>query len=136
MKYKGRKLPWLLNKAQYWFNRYIRMRDFGKMCVSCGSPKVVHASHFYPVGQYPSLRFNEKNVHGSCAYCNTFLYGNLHEYRKRIVSRIGHDGLDELDSLADLSRQKLHKWQRHEVIEILEKYRELSKKQENILKNQ
>ena len=134
-KYKGRSLSWLLNKAQYWFNRYIRLRDYGKPCISCDSTRVAHASHFYPVGQYPSLRFNEMNAHGSCVYCNTYLYGNLHEYRKKIPYRIGHDALDILDDLADISKQKSFKWQRHEVIETIEKYRNLCKNIEKTLKS-
>ena len=122
-KYKGRSVAWLLKKAQEYFNKFIRLRDEGKQCISCDSYNIAHASHFYSAGHYPTMRFNEMNCHASCLRCNNFLHGNLNEYRKRITSRIGEDGLKELDMLAGSDKRNNHKWNRLELIYILETYK-------------
>ena len=79
-----------LKILQMIFNKYIRLRDKDKPCISCGKEiKNGHASHYYSVGNYPNLRFNEHNVHLSCVECNVFKHGNLIEYGKRLPDRIG-----------------------------------------------
>lgn len=87
-----------LNDLQKIFNTYIRKRDKGKPCVSCGC-KVEgngHASHFFSVGSHPNLRFNEDNVHVSCVECNLHKHGNLAEYSIRLPKRIGPDAFNSL----------------------------------------
>lgn len=131
-KYKGRSLGWLLSKAQYWFNRYIRLRDAGRPCISCDSPRFDHASHFFPVRGNPKLRFDEDNCHGGCSYCNTFQYGNQFEYGRRLPDRIGKIRFAHLlKRKEEQDRDKAFKWNRWEVIEILEKYKKLCKNLEN-----
>jgi hypothetical protein len=90
-----------LNDLQKTFNTYIRERDKNKPCVSCGVDlrnKTVHASHFWSVGAYPRLRFNENNVHASCDHCNLHLHGNIANYALRLPERIGQAAFDELNS--------------------------------------
>lgn len=80
-----------INALQLVFNKYIRIRDKDKPCISCGCviTGTGHASHYFSVGAYPNLRFNEDNVHLSCERCNTHLHGNLIEYSIRLPNRIG-----------------------------------------------
>jgi hypothetical protein len=87
-----------LKELQTIFNKYIRLRDIGLPCVSCGDRinGTPHASHFLSVGSHPALRFNENNVHSSCNQCNTHLHGNLVEYSLRLPDRIGQDNYDKL----------------------------------------
>ncbi len=118
----------LKRKAQVKFNAYIRHRDQGQPCISCDTGKVEQACHFYSAGHYNSLRFNENNCFGGCIRCNYFLSGNLNEYRKRLPGRIGQDGLDELDRLADMSkRNRAFKYSRFDLIEIIENYAQKAK---------
>lgn len=112
--------PKLLKKAQETFNRFVRKRDAGKPCVSCGSMNTAHASHFYAAGSYTGLRFSESNVHLSCVSCNTFKGGNIHEYRKRLEQRIGKQNLEKLDLSASLNRYK--KFSRFELEAIILMY--------------
>lgn len=86
-----------LKLLQSVFNTYIRERDKGLECVSCGC-KVDngHASHFFSVGSHPNLRFDEDNVHLSCIECNLHLHGNLIEYGLRLPKRIGQKRYDAL----------------------------------------
>lgn len=84
------------------FNKFIRIRDENKPCISCGAEArtfKLTAGHYYPAGSYKNLRFNEDNVHGQCWYnCNSMKSGNLSEYIHGLVERIGQERLDELDN--------------------------------------
>ena len=81
------------------FNTYIRTRDKELPCVSCGknNNKQFHAGHYRSVGSCPELRFEELNVWRQCATCNTYLHGNLIEYRKELIKRIGVDKVEWLE---------------------------------------
>jgi hypothetical protein len=80
-----------LKEAQAAFNRYIRLRDHDKPCISCGRNHQGqwHAGHYRSVGACPELRFEESNVHKQCAPCNDHLSGNIVEYRRGLIERIG-----------------------------------------------
>lgn len=123
-KYKGKKIAYLHKQATLYFNKYIRLRDQDKGCVSCDSYSFSDAGHFYSAGHYPPLRYNENNVHGQCKQCNYFLHGNLDEYRKRIPERIYDSGLAKLDFIVKRYRQTGHKWDRWTLIEVIETYKE------------
>ena len=88
-------------ELQQVFNQYIRLRDQGKGCISCGKQLQgkYDAGHFYSVGSYPNLRFHESNVFGQCVSCNQHKHGNLLEYAIGIERRIGKTKLEELKSL-------------------------------------
>lgn len=122
-KYSKRSIPWLRKKAGFYFKKYIRQRDNEKECISCGNPYPAHAGHFYSAGHYPSLEFNENNVHAQCVRCNTFLHGNLNEYRKRLLERIGIDAVKKLDWKVSIYKRSTFKQDRFYLIEIIEKYK-------------
>jgi uncharacterized protein YnzC (UPF0291/DUF896 family) len=89
-----------LKGLQAVFNTFIRLRDAGNDCISCGQNmqgKKGDASHFFSVGAYPHLRFNEDNVHLSCVHCNQYLSGNIHEYRYRLPNKIGKARFEQLE---------------------------------------
>ena len=81
------------------FNSYIRERDKDLPCISCGknNEKQFHAGHYRSVGSCPELRFEELNVWRQCATCNTYLHGNLIEYRKELINRIGVEKVEWLE---------------------------------------
>jgi len=82
-----------LQEAQDAVNAYVRQRDIGKPCVSCGQSPYQgqrHASHYRSVGAMASLRYCAAwNIHASCAQCNSMKSGNVVEYRIELVKRIG-----------------------------------------------
>lgn len=89
----------ILKELQIIFNKYIRERDKDLPCIACNKPikmGQVHASHYYGVGSYPNLRFNEDNVHSGCSECNTHLSGNLAEYSLNLPFRIGFERFNQL----------------------------------------
>ncbi|HBB7799194.1 TPA: recombination protein NinG [Escherichia coli] len=95
-------------EAQSAFNRYIRIRDEGKECVSCGNPllgksnyltgSAIDASHYRSRGAASHLKFNVFNVHSACTRCNRQLSGNAVEYRIRLVDRIGLERVERLEA--------------------------------------
>lgn len=109
-----------LREAQTIFNKYIRLRDWDKPCISCGRYHTgqYHAGHYRTVGSNPSLRFNELNVHKQCAPCNNHLSGNIIEYRKGLIERIGITNVDFLEG-----NHKPNKYTIEEIEEIKALYR-------------
>lgn len=114
-----------LKFAQANFNRFIRLRDKGNPCISCGKPDdgthQRHASHYRSVGACSSLRFNEINVWASCSVCNNHLSGNIGEYRKALIRKIGIDKVEWIES-----QPKQLKMTIGEVIAIKVKYAKLA----------
>jgi len=93
-------LEYWIKRAEKAFNAYIRKRDEGQGCISCGrkDADVWNAGHFVSVGANRTLRFNEDNVHLQCARpCNKDKGGNIHEYRKGLLAKIGPERLAVLD---------------------------------------
>ena len=50
-------LPQLKQRLQQVFNKFIRLRDYGKPCISCGRKRLLQAGHFYSVKGYDGLRY-------------------------------------------------------------------------------
>ncbi len=111
----------LMKLAQVVFNKYIRERDKGQPCISCDKPpKKSNAGHFYSSGGHKNVTFNEDNVHLQCEYCNSYLHGNLIEYRKNLIKKIGVERFEQLESIANITR----KYTREELKEITAKYKQ------------
>ena len=109
----------LIQIAQKHFNEYIRLRDAGKSCISCGSHAVLEACHYYSAGNYSGLRFNSMNVHGGCKKCNCFLHGNLIEYRQGLINRYGEKYVKDLEIQAGIYKRTPMKWDKFELIAII-----------------
>lgn len=88
-------------EAQAEINRYVRLRDRHKGCVSCAKGPSWdgqwHCSHFRSVGAAPELRFNLWNMHKGCSICNNHLSGNIQGYRPELVRRIGLERVEWLE---------------------------------------
>ena len=114
-------------EAQKVFNEFIRLRDSGKECISCGCEITgrVNASHYYSAGGHFAVRFDEDNVHNSCVKCNMYLSGNLEEYGRRLPERIGKErfealkqranetanySVDDLKNIIYIYKQKIKEW--------------------------
>jgi len=88
-----------LAELQDAFNAWVRLRDAGQPCISCGRPygDRWHAGHYRSVGSEPSLRFEPDNVHLQCPPCNLHLCGNQAPYRVNLVKKIGLERIEWLD---------------------------------------
>ena len=94
-----------IKEAQSAFNKYVRLRDSGHGCISCGadcsaasSGGAGDAGHFRSRGSAPHLRFDERNTHLQCKRCNRYLAGNVADYRNGLRQRIGDKALEELEA--------------------------------------
>jgi len=95
-------------EAQAAFNAYVRYRDRDLPCVSCdaagehdGLGGYWDAGHYRSRGAAKHLSFNLYNCHKQCHKCNRYLSGNVVEYRKRLIMRLGLERVDKLESNND-----------------------------------
>lgn len=127
-------VPNWTKKAQKAFNAYIRERDKNLTCISCGTASPQHVGtgglwdcgHYRSVGSCPELRFEELNAHKQCKKCNSFLSGNVVEYRINLKHRIGEEKLEWLEG-----PHKARRYRVEELKEIEKKYKEKLKALKN-----
>ena len=88
-----------MREAQTAFNAFIRKRDEGQPCISCGRHHTgqYHAGHYLSTGARPELRFNEDNCHKQCSVCNNYLSGNIALYRINLIAKIGLKRVEQLE---------------------------------------
>ena len=85
------------------FSRFIRQRDAVRegdyaSCFTCGQVKhwtAGHAGHFVQ-RQYLATRFDERNCHFQCIFCNLYRHGALAEYTIAMQQKYGPEVVDEL----------------------------------------
>lgn len=93
-----------IKKAQVAVNAYVRLRDQGKPCVSCGSmpeSKIggsVDAGHYRSRGAASHLKFNLYNINGQCVKCNRYNSGNAVDYRVSLINKFGIDIVERLEN--------------------------------------
>lgn len=121
-KLKLKTLSQLENEAKTVFQKWVRLRDQGKNCISCNKPtKDPAGGHFYAAGTYSGMMFMPNNCHLQCnTNCNKHLSGNLLEYRKGLIHRYGIEFVNNLDNLSNELRN--YKYTRDELISIKQKY--------------
>lgn len=84
-----------MQQAQAAWNKYVRLRDAGKPCCSCGAmPEqkyggTMDCSHYRSRGSAPHLKFHLHNAAAACVKCNRFLGGNIAALRAGLIARIG-----------------------------------------------
>ncbi len=117
-----------VKEAQKWVNKFVRLRDKDKNCISCNQPLIgkFDAGHFFPATK-ASTRFDLRNISGQCVFCNRHKHGNLYQYHIRLLTKIG------LKEFEDLERQskKMKKWEKDELKDIIKLYKQKCKEIEN-----
>ena len=117
-----------LKEAQAAFNGYIRARDAGMPCISCGNlPEqkyggTMDAGHYRSTGSCPELRFEPLNCWAQCVKCNRHLSGNSVDYRIGLVKRIGLEKVEWLESNHEAKHYKVD-----DLRAIREQYKELKR---------
>ena len=123
-------LPMLHAEARYWFNRWVRLRDADKPCVSCGKPPPDGSvfqggrdcGHFRSVGQAGHLRYTPDNAAAQCVHCNQYLAGNYTGFRKGQIERIGIERVDALEN-----DNRPNQWKKDVVRAIRDEFKALCK---------
>lgn len=108
---------------------YVRERDKGKNCISCGCQwnDFFQAGHHYKSETYTTLKFNLDNIHGQCQQCNLRKDGNFDEYALNLPYRIGIKRYNDLQSLASIDKQFSKVWNLENLKEIRENIKKLKK---------
>lgn len=120
------KLNYLLTNVKNICHEYIRLRDKGKDCISCGSlyNSSQQAGHFYKAELFSNLRFDENNISGQCMACNLRKEGNESGYRAGLIQRYGIEFVQSLDEKAKDYKRNDFKWDRESLVEIRSYYKE------------
>lgn len=128
------KLQYLLMNTMIVCHKYIRERDKGKPCVSCGQlwGKDHQAGHWKKAELYSTLKFFENNIHNQCQGCNLMKDGNVQRYADRITMRITEQEKQEIEQMCIDERQSNFKWDRQELEELRTYYNEKYKIQKQI----
>lgn len=88
----------LLQLAQTIVNKYVRLRDANKPCISCGTTQAKwDAGHFESQGGNGQLRFNTLNIWKQCYRCNQELSSNRAMYRPALIQKIGLERVEQLE---------------------------------------
>lgn len=108
--------------AQQVFNKYIRLRDKDRGCISCGKTLKgkFDAGHYFNANNHWAVRFDEDNVHGQCVECNRWKHGNLLNYKDGLIERIGHERINALSIYLKQTR----KYSIEELKEIISTYKQ------------
>jgi hypothetical protein len=105
--------PTLMRKADEAFSLFIRTRDSqdyeGRAfkCISCGrvlSIEQADCGH-YVNRSHMSLRFSESNCHSQCRFCNRFQEGNIQDYRKGLIQKIGLQKVELLEAAKNVTNK-------------------------------
>lgn len=114
----------VMREAQTAFNAWVRARDEGLPCISCGSlsRNSWDAGHYRARSIAPALRFHPYNVHRQCVQCNQHLHGNLIDFRIGLIKRIGLERVEWLEGQHPPAKYTIP-----ELQEIKAKYRKLTR---------
>ena len=118
-----------VKEAQKWVNKYVRLRDKDKGCVSCGTPLVgkYDAGHFFSAGGHASVRFDLRNINAQCVFCNQHLHGDLYNYHKELLKRIGSEEFNKLEQRS----KGVHKHDKEELKQLIKEFKQKCKEIEN-----
>jgi len=105
-------------KADTAFQLFIRLRDVGELCISCGKHErdIKHdprggkwdGGHYISKGAGAELRYSEDNCHKQCKHCNSgkYLSGNSVKYRVRLIVKIGEHRVGVLEGPHEIPHWK------------------------------
>ena len=103
-----------IKKLDRVFSKYIRLRDRvdGDFCKCCTCGRVKHwkemdAGHFIN-RRYYGVRFDERNVHAQCRYCNRFNEGEQAKYAEFLKKKYGPDIADILNASKKIYKLNIH----------------------------
>lgn len=118
----------LIQECQAVFNSFIRKRDAGLPCISCGAPYPSDAGHLFKKSIRPAMRFNPMACHKQCRKCNGLPDGNYEKFCHGIAERYGVEYLTAVIQVANASRKIDYKPSRNDLLDMIKYFREEIKK--------
>ena len=103
----------LMRKADEAFSLFIRTRDSQPFegrafrCISCNRILPIEQADcgHYANRSHMSLRFSEANCHAQCRHCNRFQEGNIQDYRKGLINKIGEQKVLLLEAQKNITNK-------------------------------
>jgi hypothetical protein len=108
------------------FNHFIRLRDSGLPCISCGGFRKLEAGHYWP-STHHGTKWHERNVNGQCKSCNEFGHGNMAGYGRGLVRRYGEGIMLELE----IAKNRHPHFTRFDLEQMIEHYKLKAKEVEH-----
>lgn len=109
------------------FSTYIRRRNGDIVrCCTCGATmnwKSAECGHYMKRGNQ-ATRFDERNCHEQCHYCNCNKDGDPIRYREFMIKKYGESETKEIERMATLVKH----WTRSELLDLIKFYRTENKK--------
>lgn len=83
-------------------NKFIRFRDRGKPCISCGAKwrADFQAGHLFSGGGHSSVRFDELNINAQCVECNSGSNFDQGAYITELIRRTSAEEFEEMKARA------------------------------------
>lgn len=127
----------LKDKLDKVFSLYIRLRDAMPngyfRCISCGEIKPfdqADCGHYFS-RTHLATRFDERNCHAECRYCNRFKADHLDGYRENLIRKIGQREFDLL-RLRHQSSAQMSEFEYRELIKYYKVRCEMIKKEKGL----
>lgn len=125
-----------INKLDKVFSEYIRLRDANPQglcfCITCNRPfnwREGDAGHYVQRDRL-ATRYDEKNVHAQCKYCNRFRSGEQYNHGVAIDKKYGDGTAKKLMTISKAKGCKLDcYWLEIKLKEYRKKVKELKTKQ-------
>ena len=118
----------LIQECQTAFNEYIRTRDKGLPCISCGAPYFSDCGHLFKKSIRPAMRFSVMAAHGQCRECNSKDDGNYEKFCQGIAARHGIEYLTTVIQVANASRHAVYKLSKNDLLDMIKYFHEETKK--------
>jgi len=98
-----KKTPLKIKIDKKWIviSKAVKMRDNDLPCISCLKFMPLHsveAGHYISRAKSTILKYNMYNIHSQCWHCNNILFGNVKEYRKNLIIKIGLEKVEWLEN--------------------------------------
>jgi hypothetical protein len=121
-----------------WFSKYIRLRDANEsgycQCITCmrwHHWKDIDCGHFVKRNKL-TVRYNEKNAHAQCRYCNSFLSGEEWAHGEKIDKLYGAGTARSLQAQGSVRGQKLDRTFYEVMIDTYKKKAKALMKEKNL----
>jgi len=125
VKLEDKDKPELVEILDKYFSLYIRLRDTMPngycRCISCGNLKPfaeIDCGHYFS-RRHMSTRFDERNCHGECRYCNRLDSEHLDNYRDNLIRKIGQGEYLKIKVLHSSNKN----WLKEELLAMIEHYK-------------
>lgn len=90
-----------IKRTQKAVNLYVRTRDAGKPCFTCGAPDKAgvkrDAGHWLSCGAHPAKRFDTRQIRAQCVWCNQHRSGAPLLFKEALIKELGAEIVADIE---------------------------------------